>query len=57
MTNANFHKNATIRTAKKYYNKLVANPARNYLNAHFIEIIPFEYQWEMVLELLENKAR
>lgn len=57
MTKSNFHKNATIRTSKKYYEKLIANPARNYLNAHFREIIPYEDQWELILELLENKAR
>ncbi len=54
---ANFHRNATSRTAKNYYKKLLAHPARNYLNAHFIEIIPYEDQWELVLSLLENKAR
>lgn len=54
---ADFHRNATIRTSKKYYKKLLDNPACNYLNAHFIEVIPYEDQWELVLSLLDNKAR
>lgn len=57
MIKADLHKNATIRTAKKYYLKLLANPARNYLNSHFIEVIPYENQWDLILSLLDNKAR
>ena len=41
---ADFHKNGTIRIARKYYEKLLDNPARNYLNAHFVEVIPYEDQ-------------
>ena len=53
---ANFHREAVVRKAKKYYDKLTENPSNLKMQASEIEIMPYEMLWEYVLDSLDNKA-
>ena len=50
-----FHKNGTIRRAKKYVDRLQTVPLEVANQTHEVEIIPYEELWEIALESLENK--
>lgn len=52
---AHFHKNGAIRKAQSYYEKLKAFPAELSAQTTEIEIVPYEYLWECILESLDNK--
>ena len=53
---SSFHKAGVERRSKKYYDKLLATPIDIANQAHEIEIIPYEYLWEFVMESLETKT-
>ncbi|MEN0045476.1 MAG: hypothetical protein AAF806_00310 [Bacteroidota bacterium] len=50
-----FHREATIRNAKKFRDRLADYPIREYGQNFAIEIIPYEELWEMVVNSLDNK--
>jgi len=49
-----FHKNGTIRRAKKYVDRLKEVPLEIANQTHEVEIIPYEELWELALESLGN---
>ncbi|MEM9822215.1 MAG: hypothetical protein AAF985_14125, partial [Bacteroidota bacterium] len=53
--NANFHKIAVERKAKKYLTQLKSVPLEVASQAHEVEIIPYEDLWDMIMEFLGNK--
>lgn len=54
---ANFHREAVVRKADKFYKKLIQNPSNMVVQASEIEIMPYEMLWEYVLNSLDNKVR
>jgi hypothetical protein len=52
---ANFHREASSRKAKRLYDQLQTVPLEAASQAHEIEIIPYEVLWEMALESLQLK--
>lgn len=52
---ASFHKEAVIRKAKKYKDKLESVPLEEANQSIEIEIVPYEMLWEFVLDSLDNK--
>lgn len=56
MVKANFHKNATIRTSEKLLTKLKNTPSASKGQSQYVEIIPYEILWKMVLDHLMNRA-
>ncbi len=54
---ANFHRAAVIRKSKSWFNKLRAEKQQNTLKPSKSEIILYEVQWELILEMLENRFR
>lgn len=54
---ANFHREAVVRKADKFYKKLLQNPSNIAVQASEIEIMPYEMLWEYVLNSLDNKIR
>ena len=52
---ASFHKEAVVRKAKKYKDKLESVPLEEANQSVEIEIVPYEMLWEFVLDSLDNK--
>ena len=52
---ASFHKEAVIRKAKKFKDKLESVPLEEANQSVEIEIVPYEMLWEFVLDSLDNK--
>ncbi len=52
---ANFHRQAVIRRARKFQEKLELEPLEVSGESSEVEIIPYENLWEMVLDSLEDK--
>ncbi|MEM8529037.1 MAG: hypothetical protein AAGG68_30680 [Bacteroidota bacterium] len=50
-----FHKEATSRNTKKFRERLRQFPIEKYGQNYAIEIIPYEYLWEMIMEGLDNQ--
>ena len=51
----NFHKAAVARKADKFLKQLKASPLEIANQSYEVEIIPYEYLWELALASLENK--
>lgn len=56
MVKANFHKNATIRTTKRLYERLAATPSATKGQSQYVEIVPYEMLWETIIGVLVNRA-
>jgi len=56
MVKVSFHKNATIRTTKRLYSRLAETPSATKGHSQFVEIIPYEILWEIVLSKLTNRV-
>jgi len=50
-----FHREATIRNAKTFRERLNLYPIEKYGQNYAIEIIPYEELWNMVIDCLDNK--
>jgi hypothetical protein len=57
MKKSNFHKNATIRNTKKLNTLLLETPINTKAKELYVEIIPYEILWGLVLGILDNRAR
>jgi len=56
MVKANFHKNATIRTTKRLKARLRETPSATKGQSQYVEIVPYEELWEIILGILVNRA-
>ncbi len=56
MVKANFHKNATIRTTKRLLERLSETPSATKGQSQYVEIIPYEVLWDIILGILVNRA-
>jgi len=57
MVKASFHKNATIRTTKRLYERLAKTPSASKGQSQYVEIIPYEVLWDdIILGILVNRA-
>ena len=52
---AQFHREAVIRKASKYQNKLKEMPISNANKSSQLEIVPYEVLWKYVLDSLDNR--
>lgn len=56
MVETNFHKNGTIRKTKSLFERLEQTPISSNGHSQYIEIIPYEKLWELILKQLGNRA-
>ncbi len=56
MVKANFHKNATIRTTKRLHQRLRETPSATKGQSQYLEIVPYEELWDIILGILVNRA-
>ena len=52
---AGFHRNASIRKAEKFFQKLKEVPIEKANQSYVVEVIPFEFLWDFALENLPYK--
>ena len=57
LVECNYHKEATIRKTKVLFEKLKSNPAEMQRQTSYVEIIPYEVLWEIILNGLDNTLR
>lgn len=56
MVKVSFHKNATLRTTKRLYDRLIVTPIATKGHSQYIEVIPYEIMWDMIIGKLVNRA-